>query len=89
MSQNGFSGGQSESNSDEDDEQQWMIHDLHWDTVGESGPSNDELRIRLKFKVRVQGEYSRVIRIGYYVIARGHRLGQGGLNEPGPVKPQG
>jgi len=77
------------SNSDEDDEQQWRIYDLHWDTVGEFGPSNDELRIRLTFKVLVQGEYSRVMRIGYHVFARGRRLGEGGLNEPGPVKQQG
>lgn len=77
------------ANADEDDEQQWRIHSLTWDTVNEFGPSSDELRIRLKFKVRVQGEYSRVMRIGYYVFARGRKLGEGGLNEPGPVKQQG
>ena len=77
------------SNADEDDEQRWEIHDLTWDTVGEFGPSNDELRIRLKFTVTVQGEYSKVIRLGYHLTARGRRLGEGGLNEPGPVKEQG
>jgi len=76
-------------NADEDDEQLWEILDLTWDTVNEFGPSHDELRIRLKFKVRVRGARSRVIRIGYYVFARGRGLGEGGVNEPGPVRQQG
>jgi hypothetical protein len=76
-------------NADEDDEQKWEIKGLTWDTVNEFGPNSDELRIRLKFTVLVRGERSFVIRLGYYLIARGRQLGSGGLNAPGPVKRQG
>jgi hypothetical protein len=77
------------TNSDEDDQQKWEIKDLTWDTIGELGASNDELRIRLKMKVLVRGEVSQIIRLGYYLLARGRRLGAGGLNTPGPVRSQG
>lgn len=77
------------SNADQDDQQKWEIKELKWDTVNEFGPNNDELRIRLKFKVLVRGEESHVFRFGYYLIAMGRQLGDGGLNIPGPVKEQG
>lgn len=77
------------TNADEDDEQRWEIDNLSWDTVGGFGPNKDEKRIRLKFDLAIQGEESRIIRLGYYLIARGRRLGAGGLNQPGPVKDQG
>ncbi len=77
------------SNPDEDDFMRWRVRDLTWTTQGEFGPSQDELRIRLDFKVDVQGEEAQVIQLGYYLLASGRRLGEGGLNEPGPVKPQG
>ncbi|MDJ0835570.1 MAG: hypothetical protein QNK37_03580 [Acidobacteriota bacterium] len=77
------------SNADEDDQQKWDVWGLTWDTVGEFGANNDELRIRLKFNFRVRGEESRVMRIGYYLIANGRGLGAEGLNIPGPVKEQG
>jgi hypothetical protein len=74
---------------DEDDFMWWEVSGLSWDTVGEQGPNQDELRIRLKFRVDVQGEHAQVIRLGYYLLASGRRLGAGGLNQPGPVKSQG
>jgi hypothetical protein len=74
---------------DEDDFMQWEVRNLSWDTVGELGPNNDELRIRLRFNVDIQGEHAQIVRLGYYLLASGRRLGQGGLNEPGPVKSQG
>lgn len=77
------------TNADEDDQQKWEIKDLSWDTVGELGPANDELRIRLRANVLVRGQASQVIRLGYYLLARGRRLGQGGLGTPGPVRQQG
>lgn|GEM_PF-1891133 len=76
-------------NPDEDDALKWEIRELEWDTIGELGASNDELRIRLKFRVIVRGEHSWITRLGYHVMARGRRLGDGGLNTPGPVKTQG
>lgn len=77
------------NNADEDDIADWRIRNLSWDTVGEFGPSQDESRIRLRFEVFVQGEHSQVINLGYYLMASGRRLGEGGLSEPGPVKRQG
>ena len=77
------------SNSDEDDEQGWYISDLQWDTVGEVGHSNDELRIRLKFQLSVKGDNTLITRIGYYLTAHGRKIGYNGLNQPGPVKQQG
>jgi hypothetical protein len=74
---------------DEDDFMQWGTSALSWDTVGEQGPNQDELRIRLKFRVDVQGEHAQVVRLGYYLLASGRKLGTGGLNQPGPVKSQG
>ena len=74
---------------DQDDQLSWEIRNLQWDTLGEFGPSQDELRIRLRFEVTISGEHSRIPRLGYHIIARGRRLGEGGLNEPGPVKSQG
>jgi hypothetical protein len=77
------------SNPDEDDYMRWEVQNLSWDTVGEFGPNQDELRIRLKFQVVVQGENAQIVRLGYYLLAQGRRLGAGGLNAPGPVKQQG
>lgn len=74
---------------DEDDFMQWEVQNLTWDTIGEFGPNQNELRIRLKFRVDVQGEHAQVIRLGYFLMASGRRLGEGGLNTPGPVKQQG
>jgi hypothetical protein len=74
---------------DEDDYMRWRVRDLTWDTQGEFGPNQDELRIRLKFTVDVQGEHAMVTQLGYYLLAGGRRLGVGGISEPGPVKPQG
>jgi hypothetical protein len=74
---------------DEDNFMQWEVRNLTWDTVGEFGPNQDELRIRLKFKVGIQGEHAQIIRLGYYLLASGRGLGEGGLDEPGPVKKQG
>jgi hypothetical protein len=68
---------------------EWNIHNLSWDTVGEFGPNQNELQIRLKFRVDIQGENEQIIRLGYYLLANGRRLGEGGLNQPGPVKQQG
>jgi hypothetical protein len=75
------------SNADEDDQQIWEVLDLQCDLVLGSGPHTGEHRLRLKFKVRVCGENSQIVRLGYYVFARGRELGDGGLNEPGPVRP--
>lgn len=77
------------SNPDEDDFMHWEVRRLTWDTVGEFGPNQNELRIRLKFRVSIMGEHARIYRLGYYLLASGRRLGVGGLNQPGPVKPQG
>ena len=77
------------SNPDQDDFMTWGVQNLTWDTIGELGPSNDELRIRLNFLVKIQGEYAQIKRLGYYLLASGRRLGVGGLNTPGPVKEQG
>jgi len=77
------------SNPDQDDNMRWTVQGLEWDTVGEFGPNNDELRIRLKFDVLVQGEHANVWALGYYLMASGRRFGSGGLNTPGPVKEQG
>lgn len=77
------------TNPDEDDFMQWEVSGLSWDTVGEFGPSQNELRIRLKFRVDIQGEYAQIVRLGYYLLASGRGLGVGGINAPGPVKQQG
>ena len=77
------------TNPDQDNFMQWEVRNLSWDTLGEFGPSNDELRIRLKFKVDIRGEHAQIKRLGYYLLASGRGLGVGGLNEPGPVKKQG
>ena len=77
------------TNPDEDDFMQWEIMNLTWDTVGEFGPNQNELRIRLNFQVFVRGAHSQIVRFGYYLLASGRRLGEGGLSEPGPVKQQG
>ena len=77
------------SNPDQDNFMRWTILNLTWDTVGEFGPNQNELRIRLKFRVNVQGEHAQVQRLGYYLLASGRRLGEGGLTEPDPVKQQG
>lgn len=77
------------TNPDQDDIMDWRVRNLTWDTVGELGPSNDELQIRLKFQVFVQGEHAQIVQLGYFLLASGRLLGEGGLNVPGPVKPQG
>jgi hypothetical protein len=77
------------SNPDQDDFMTWGVQNLGWDTVGELGPNNDELRIRLMFDVKIQGENAEIARLGYFLMASGRRLGEGGINEPGPVKKQG
>jgi len=77
------------ANPDEDDYMRWKVRNLTWDTVGEFGPSQDELRIRLRFTVEVQGEHAHVTQLGYYLLASGRELGEGGLNQPAPVKQQG
>lgn len=79
---NGFYNG----DSDDDDQQRWDIRNLTWDTIGELGPNQDEVRIRLRFEVAVRGQSSRVERIGYYLIARARQLGNGGVTAPGPIK---
>ena len=76
------------ANADEDDEQAWRISNLTWDRVGGFGPNGNLKRIRLKFEVLVQGEYSQLTRLGYHYFARGRELGPDGVAEPGPVKPQ-
>lgn len=76
-------------NPDQDDFMRWEVLGLRWDSIGEQGPNNDELRIRLRFRVDVQGEHARIVRLGYFLMASGRRLGVGGINEPGPVFPQG
>ena len=77
------------TNPDQDDHMLWEVKNLSWDTVGEFGPGQNELRIRLKFQVSIRGEHAQIIRLGYYLLAQGRRLGVGGINEPGPVKQQG
>ncbi len=74
---------------DEDDFMWWEVKNLSWDTVGEFGPNQDELRIRLKFQVWIQGEHAQIVRLGYHLLASGRQLGEGGLGQPGPVKEQG
>jgi hypothetical protein len=74
------------TNSDEDDQQMWIIRDLKWTTDGEGAPNPGEVRIRLEFTVGLQGENSWLRRLGYYLTAAGRLLGKGGINEPGPVK---
>jgi len=74
--------GYQNTNSDEDDEQAWRIEALTVDTVGGSGVHANEERIRLKFNVWVKGENSHVIRLSYFVFARGRALGKQGLNSP-------
>ena len=81
--------GISSTNPDEDDFMKWKVSGLTWDTLGEFGPGMNELRIRLKFNVEIQGSHFYVQRIGYWLMASGRRLGVGGINEPGPVHPQG
>jgi hypothetical protein len=73
-------------NADEDDQQYWEILDVDWQLLSGTGAHVGEFRIRLNFKVRVGGENSNVGRISYFVFARGRELGDGGLNEPGPVR---
>ena len=77
------------TNPDQDDFMRWGVTNLSWDTVGEFGPNQNELRIRLKFQVVIQGEHAQIEQLGYYLLASGRRLGQGGLDTPGPVKKQG
>lgn len=77
------------SNPDQDDFMRWHVDHLRWDTEGELGSSQDELRIRLKFHLGVQGEHAEITRIGYYLMASGRRLGVDGLGVPGPIHPQG
>lgn len=77
------------SNADEDDQQLWEIKNLTWDSVNEFGKTKDEFRVRLTFTVLVRGEESHIIRLGYYLVASGVELGDGGLNAPEPVKPNG
>ncbi len=76
------------SNPDQDDFMSWQVLSLSWDTVGQQGP-HDELRIRLKFRLIIYGVHAQIHRLGYYLMASGRRLGEGGLSKPGPVKPQG
>jgi hypothetical protein len=73
------------TNADEDDEQQWIIRGLKWTTDGEGAPQG-EVRIRLEFKVGLQGEHSWLRQIGYYFTAAGRELGVGGITQPGPIK---
>ena len=70
------------SGPDVDNYMRWRVRDLTWTTQGEFGPSQDELRIRLDFSVDVQGEKAELSQLGYYLLASGRRLGEGGLNEP-------
>jgi hypothetical protein len=74
------------TNADEDDQQAWIIRDLKWATDGEGAPNPGGVRIRLEFKVGLQGEYSWLRQLGYYFTAAGRRLGVGGIGEPGPIK---
>jgi len=76
-------------NTDEDDLFGLRVQNLTWDTTNEHGPSQDELRIRLKFQIAVAGEYLRVEGLHYYFFASGRALGEGGINKPGPVVEQG
>jgi len=77
------------TNPDQDDFVWWEVTNLRWDTLGEQGPNNNELRIRLLFRVNVQGEHAQVIRLGYFLLASGRTLGDGGIDAPGPVIDQG
>jgi hypothetical protein len=70
------------TNSDEDDALGWLISDLKWDTEGGTGDFIDEERIRLKFTIALRGEYTSSNRVGYYVTARGRRLGHLGIKAP-------
>ncbi len=74
------------TNPDQDDLMRWGIYNLRWDTVGEFGPGQNEHQIRLRMEVEIMGEHARVSRLGYYVMASGRGLGEGGLSSPGPVK---
>lgn len=77
------------TNADEDDLLGLQVQNLSWDTVNEHGPSGNELRIRLKFQIAVAGEYMQVRGLRYFFVANGRALGEGGINEPGPVVDQG
>jgi hypothetical protein len=74
--------GYQNTNSDEDDQQGWRVEELTVDTIGGDGIHADEERIRLKFNVWVKGQNSNVIRLSYFVFARGRALGKQGLNSP-------
>ena len=74
------------TNSDEDDQQQWIIRNLKWATDGEGAPHPGEVRIRLEFKVGLQGEYSWLRQLGYSFTAAGRALGVGGIQAPGPIQ---
>jgi hypothetical protein len=74
------------TNSDEDDQQMWIVRDLKWTTDGEGAPNPGEVRIRLEFKVGLQGEHSWLRQLSYYFTAAGRQLGLGGITKPGPIK---
>lgn len=76
------------TNPDQDDFMRWEITSLRWMKDGPLGP-NDEDRIKLMFRVNVQGEHAQVIRLGYFLMASGRALGVEGIDEPGPVIDQG
>jgi hypothetical protein len=74
------------TDSDDDDQQMWIIRNLKWTTDGEGAPNAGEVRIRLEFTVGLQGESSWLRWLGYYFTAAGRKLGKGGINAPGPIK---
>ena len=73
-------------NADEDDWQGYRIKNLVWATDGEGAPAgSNEVRVRLEFLFGIRGENSYLRSFGYRATIAGRGLGEGGLNEPGPV----
>ncbi|HKZ04235.1 MAG TPA: hypothetical protein VJU81_02090 [Methylomirabilota bacterium] len=73
-------------NADEDDWQGFYIKNLVWATDGQGAPSgSNEVRVRLEFIVGIRGENGYIRGLGYRATMAGRRLGEGGVNEPGPV----
>ena len=73
-------------NADEDNKIGWAIANVRWARDGDGAPHPEEERVRLEFDVGVQGELSKLFRLSYHVTAAGRRLGDGGIDEPGPVQ---
>lgn len=78
--------GYKHTNPDEDDFLEWVVRNLTWDTIGGFGPGQSERRIRLKFEVVVRAPHAFILRFGYFAMASGRRLGDGGIGAPGPIK---